>query len=117
MCVDPCADTHREGAQSLQTMGEIVPDDPIAEEYRGHRIELRVEDSAEEMGEARGEATQVLLIDGVPTGYGQLPDGSYALDDYAYDWRDNLVDVAKGFIDYRLAAEESTGGSEQSRDE
>ncbi|MDQ3980299.1 MAG: hypothetical protein M3314_12215, partial [Actinomycetota bacterium] len=73
-------------------MGEIVPVHPIAEEYRGHRIELRVEDTAEAMRESGGESTQVLLIDGVPTGYGQLPDGSYVLDDYAYDWRDNLVD-------------------------
>ena len=42
-----------------------------------------------------------LLIDDVPIRYGQLPDGSYALQGYAYDWTDDLVDLARRFIDYQ----------------
>jgi hypothetical protein len=37
----------------------------------------------------------------VPVRYGRLPDGSYFLDDYAYDWSDDLVEVARRYIDYR----------------
>ena len=64
------------------------------QEYNGHRIELRAR-------EDRREAQPELLIDDEPIRYGQLPDGSYALHEYAYDWHDNLIDLAKRFIDYR----------------
>jgi hypothetical protein len=40
-----------------------------------------------------------------PEPHGQLPDGSYALHEYAYDWSDNLMDLAKRFIDYRDRAD------------
>ena len=68
--------------------------EPEIQEYKGHRIELRTP-------EAEREEELELLIDGELVRYGQLPDGSYALYEYAYDWHDSLIDVAKRFIDYR----------------
>ena len=38
--------------------------------------------------------------------YGQLPDGRYALEEYAYDWTDDLIDLAQRFIDYRDRSDE-----------
>lgn len=65
------------------------------EEYKGHRIELR-----------EGAVKAELLVDGQPLGYGQLPDGSYFLDEYAYDPSEDLIDLARKLIDYRHAADE-----------
>jgi hypothetical protein len=62
--------------------------------YRGRRIEIR-----------HGEREPELLIDNVPVSYGQLPNGQYFLDQYAYDWTDDLVDLAQRFIDYEEQAE------------
>lgn len=62
---------------------------PQSQQYKGHRIELRERTDLE------------LLIDDQPIRYGQLPDGSFALDEYAYDRSHDLIDVAKKFIDYR----------------
>jgi hypothetical protein len=59
-------------------------------EYEGHFIEVRP-----------GKELPELLLDNVPTRYGRLPDGSYFLDDYAYDWSDDLIEVARRYIDYR----------------
>lgn len=70
-------------------------------EYRGHRIEVR---------EPAGEALTVddvapeLFIDGKPMRYGRLPSGRYALEEYAFDWQDDLMTLAERFIDYQLAA-------------
>jgi hypothetical protein len=72
------------------------------QEYKGHRIELR----AREGREAEREEEPELLIDDEPVRYGQLPDGSYAFEEYALDWRDDLMDLARRFIDYRERAEE-----------
>jgi hypothetical protein len=47
-----------------------------------------------------------LLIDEQPVRYGQLPDGQYALEEYAFDWTDDLMELARRFIDYRERAEE-----------
>jgi hypothetical protein len=47
-----------------------------------------------------------LHIDEQPVSYGQLPDGRYALEEYAYNWTDDLMDLAQRFIDYRDRAEE-----------
>lgn len=76
--------------------------EPERQEYKGHRIELRVH-AADELRarEVEREEELELLIDDQPVRYGQLPDGSYALHEYAYDWSDNLMDLAKRFIDYR----------------
>jgi hypothetical protein len=63
--------------------------------YRGHRIELRI-----------GEATPELLIDDIPVRYGQLPGGLFFLHDYAYDWSDNLLALARKLVDYRRKTRE-----------
>jgi hypothetical protein len=77
-----------------------------AQQYRGHRIELRIEAEEERAAREQGrEALPKLLIDSQPVRYGRLPDGSYALQEYAYDWRDNLIDLAKRFIDYKDEAD------------
>ena len=74
---------------------------PERQGYEGHRIELREREGQPE-----------LLIDNVPVRYGQLPNGLYFLHGYAYDWRDNLLDLARRFIDYRRrAAEIRRGGA------
>jgi hypothetical protein len=76
------------------------------QEYRGHRIELRrraAERGIERLpadGDSREEFE--LLIDGQKIAYAQLPDGSYVLpEEYAYDARQDVVDLARRFIDYR----------------
>jgi len=72
------------------------------QEYKGHSIELRAREAAREAApEAEPEVSSELLIDDEPVRYDQLPDGSYALNEYAYDWHDNLIDLAKRYIDYR----------------
>ena len=87
------------------------------EEYKGHRIELRARETLHAREVEREEEVE-LLIDDRPVRYGQLPDGRYFLHEYAYDWRDNLVDLARGFIDYQSRAEEiRRGGREPGRGE
>ena len=83
-----------------------------SQEYKGHRIELRAREGREEMragaaeGEEELEEELELLIDDEPVRYGQLPDGRYNLEEYAFDWRDDLMDLAQRFIDYRERVEE-----------
>jgi len=72
--------------------------EPQRQEYKGHTIELRAPEGREEELE--------LLIDKQPVRYSQLPDGRYALEEYAYDWQKNLPDLARRFIDYREKAEQ-----------
>jgi hypothetical protein len=81
---------------------------PERQEYKGHRIELRPREGREGVRarEAEREEERELLIDDQPVRYGQLPDGLYALEEYAFDWTDNLMDLARRFIDYRDRAEE-----------
>jgi hypothetical protein len=83
-------------------------------EYKGHRIELRAREDGELRAreDAREEDLE-LLIDDAPVRYGQLPDGLYFLHEYAYDWHDNLMDVARRFIDYRSRAEEIRSGGRE----
>jgi hypothetical protein len=84
-----------------------LPMEPRREEYQGHVIELREPSGAgARRGDREAAATAEddepeLLIDDVPVGYGQLPDGSYALRDYAYDWTGDLFDLARRFIDHQ----------------
>jgi hypothetical protein len=82
--------------------------EPERQEYKGHRIELRAREGREEVRarEAEREEELELLIDDEPIRYGQLPDGSYALEEYAFDWRENLMDLARKFIDYRDRVDE-----------
>jgi len=85
------------------------------EEYKGRRIELRApetgdvsmrEDEGEAGRKSKPETSPELIIDDTPIEYGQLPDGKYFLREYAYDWRDDLIDLAKGFIDYQIRTDE-----------
>jgi hypothetical protein len=81
--------------------------EPERQEYKGHTIELRAPEGREELGAPEGREEELeLLIDNQPVRYGQLPDGRYALEEYAYDWQENLPDLARRFIDYREKAEQ-----------
>ena len=76
-------------------------------EYKGHRIELRAREDREELaGVAEREEKLELLIDDETVRYRQMPDGQYSLEEYAYDWTDDLIDLAQRFIDYRERADE-----------
>ena len=81
--------------------------EPQRQEYKGHTIELRAPEGREELRATEGREEHFeLLIDSQPVRYGQLPDGRYALEEYAYDWQENLTDLARSFIDYREKVEE-----------
>lgn len=86
-------------------------------EYKGHRIELRAREDREELaGVAEREEKLELLIDDETVRYRQMPDGQYSLEEYAYDWTDDLIDLAQRFIDYRERADEirrETGSGEE----
>jgi len=86
------------------------------EEYKGHRIELQAREALharEVEREEEPEQELELLIDDRPVRYGQLPDGRYFLHEYAYDWRESLMDLARGFIDYQSGAEEIRRGGRE----
>jgi hypothetical protein len=68
---------------------------PEYQEHEGHRIEIR-------STQGRSE----LLIDNVPIVYGRLPNGKFFLNDYAYDWTDNLLELARRYITYRRRVQE-----------
>jgi hypothetical protein len=89
--------------------------EPERQEYKGHRIELRPRDLGreEEMRARAAEREEDLQLQGLelrideqPVRFGQLPDGRYALEEYAFDWRDDLMDLAQRYIDYRERAQE-----------
>jgi hypothetical protein len=81
--------------------------EPEREEYKGHRIELRPREGREAEREEDLDLQDLELhIDEQPVRFGQLPDGRYALEEYAFDWHDDLMDLARRFIDYRERAEE-----------
>jgi hypothetical protein len=64
---------------------------PEPQEHKGRRVEVQTSASDQ----------QVLLVDGEPVPYGRLPDGQYFLLEYAYDWSDDLMELATRWIDYR----------------
>lgn len=79
---------------------------PERHTYKGHRVELRRRpDDAPSAREAESGVQPELLIDDQPVRYGQLPDGSYALHEYAYDWDEDLIDLVRRFIDYQDQAD------------
>jgi hypothetical protein len=81
--------------------------EPERQEYKGYRIELRPREDLEAEREEDLDLEDLeLLIDEQPVRFGQLPDGRYALEEYAFDWTDDLMDLAQRFIDYRERAEE-----------
>ena len=92
--------------------------EPDHHEYKGHRIELRQREGGEERLFAAERAGELeLLIDDEPVRYGQLPNGQYALEEYAYDWTDDLIDLAQRVIDYRERADEVRREAEDSGEE
>jgi hypothetical protein len=87
--------------------------EPQRQEYKGHHIELRAREADELRAPvAEREKDLELRIDDEPIRYGQLPGGMYALHEYAYDWTENLMDLARRFIDYRDRADEIRRGTE-----
>jgi hypothetical protein len=81
--------------------------EPQRQEYKGHHIELRAREADELRAPvAEREKDLELRIEDEPIRYGQLPGGMYALHEYAYDWTENLMDLARRFIDYRDRADE-----------
>jgi len=84
----------------------VVTMETRRETYKGHRIEVRpARPPRRGLDAERESASQPeLLLDGRRLAYGRLPDGSYYLDDYAYDWRDDLVDLTRRFVDFQESA-------------
>ena len=98
--------------------------EPERQEYKGHRIELRPREGlqgARPREAERGDDLELqdleLRIDEQPVRFGQLPDGRYALEEYAFDWRDDLMELARRFIDYREKAREIRRGEVESGEE
>ena len=77
----------------------------IRKEYEGHAIELR---------ERKGRPSE-LVIDGKALRYRQLPDGHYFLDEYAYDWTDDLVDLARRYIDHEARSKKVVAGTDATK--
>jgi len=69
---------------------------PEYQDHKGRRIEIR----------KRADKSE-LLIENVPVAYGQLPNGMFFLDNYAYDWTDDLMELARRSIDYRGRVEKT----------
>jgi hypothetical protein len=87
--------------------------EPERHEYKGHRIELRPREGRQEARAREAELAEdlelrdlELRIDERPVRFGQLPDGQYALEEYAFDWTDDLMELARRYIDYRERTEE-----------
>lgn len=72
--------------------------------YEGHQIELKrgsdVKSSEAESFSAPSETSDQLYVDGRNIPYGKLQGGKYYLHDYAYDWDEDLISLAKKYIDY-----------------
>lgn len=83
--------------------------EPEHQEYKGHRIELSQRAPIAfglSPSEVEHEAEPELLIDGAKIDYGKLPDGTYFLHEYTDEGSDNLIDLARKFIDYRIETNE-----------
>ena len=80
--------------------------DLASEEYQGHRIVLRVGGAdAKLFRDSEDVVPPELLIDDEPIVYGQLPDGQYFLREFAYEWRYDLMSLARALIEYRTNSE------------
>lgn len=81
--------------------------EPEQQEYKGHRIELRPsEATAFRASDVGGEPKPRLLIDDAHIEYGQFSDGTYALHENAYERADNLMELARRLIDYRIGPDD-----------
>ena len=70
-------------------------------EYKGHHIELRSPEPELEILESSQPLPPELFIDGKTVLYGRFPGGLYAIHENAFEWGEELLDVARKFIDYR----------------
>ena len=77
----------------------------IRKEHQGHTIELK---------ERKGKPSE-LVIDGKTLRYRQLPDGRYFLDEYAYDWTDDLIDLARRYIDHEARKQKNASGTDATK--
>ena len=79
--------------------------EPERHEYHGHVIEVVAQHENTERSVSsdlrRNDEAAELRIDGQTVEYVQLPGGSYALSMYAYDWSEDLVEVARRYVDYK----------------
>lgn len=72
------------------------------DECKDHRIELRTRGGGEKLLSREDEDGELeLLIDGELVHYNQLSDGLYFSYEYAYDWTENLMDLARKLLNYR----------------
>ena len=78
--------------------------EPESQNYKDHQIEIRPRDDRDREG--------ILLLDGTSLAYGRLDDGQYYLKDYAYEWSDDLVDLARRYVNYLERAEEARTNQE-----
>lgn len=80
---------------------------PERREHKGHSIEVRAAKATRgAKKKAHKQAHEAeLLIDGELVPFGQLPDGSFYLDEYAYDPQVDLMTLATRFVDYRIKAD------------
>jgi len=95
--------------------------EPERHEYKGHHIELRPREGVRAREAESAEDLEIrdleLLIDEQPVRFGQLPDGQYALEEYAFDWTDDLTELARRYIDHRDRAEKIRRGEAESGEE
>lgn len=75
------------------------------QEYKGHRIELRA--AASDKSDVREIKTEAEVEPEL------LIDDQYFLREYAYDWHDDLMDLARGLIDYRERVDKSRSKPEK----
>lgn len=87
--------------------------EPARHEYKGHVIEFRPRKDREVLareGAAEGGEELELVIDDQSISYDRLPDGTYFLHEYAYEWSEDLTEVAHSFIDYQSRAKRPPQG-------
>jgi hypothetical protein len=72
---------------------------PTTENYEGHEIQVRARPA--ESADSGSPADPELIIDDEPVPYGRLPDGQYYLHETAYEWSEDLLELARRLVDYR----------------
>ncbi|ACL65255.1 twin-arginine translocation pathway signal [Anaeromyxobacter dehalogenans 2CP-1] len=74
-------------------------------EHEGSHIEIREREGKPE-----------LRIDGRRVAHGRLPNGMYFLDDYAFDWTDDLMELARRYVSHRRRAQQIRARSSASKE-
>ena len=72
---------------------------PTTENYQGHEIQVRARPAAHADSDSPADAE--LIIDNEAVPYGQLPSGQYYLHETAYEWSEDLLELARRLVDYR----------------